>query len=403
MIESDLDRSDGVDPEGPAPGGPGDWLPPAWGTPQWDAPPPRPRRNPWAIAFTIVALTIVAILLASAAAYRFGRGSGFADPGATVAAPAAPSSPSSLGAVVDPALVDVTTTLGYQNAKAAGTGIVLTPNGEILTNHHVVAGATSVSVTDVGNGHTYSGSVVGYDATDDIAVVQLANASGLKTAKIGDSSSLTVGQDVVAIGNAGGVGGTPAESQGTVTGLNRSITAADDSGAAEQLTGLIQTSARLLSGDSGGPLVDSAGRVVGIDTAGSSRFNFRNPAGGQGYAIPVNRAISIAREITAGHGSSTVHIGPSPFLGVEVRPATSRNIASGADVAGVLSGTAAAKAGIAAGDVITSINGSRVTSPTDLSSILRQHHPGDRVSVGWTDSDGQPHTATVQLASGPVA
>jgi S1-C subfamily serine protease len=309
-------------------------------------------------------------------------------------------STSSVGAAIDPAIVDVVTTLGYQDAKAAGTGIVLTPTGEILTNHHVVQGATTISVTDIGNGRTYTGNVVGYDASEDIAVVRLSGASGLKTANIGDSSKLTIGQSVVALGNAGGVGGTPSEAPGQVTGLDRTITASDDNGSAEQLTGLIQTSARLLSGDSGGPLVDSSARVIGIDTAGSTRFSFRN-AGAGGFAIPINRAMSIAKEITAGHASSTVHIGPSAFLGVQIQ-ASANNEVSGAEVAGTLSGSPATRTGISAGDVITSVGGKDVASPTELSSIMQQHHPGDRVAVRWLDGSGVSHSANVTLANGPV-
>ena len=387
----------GTQPEAWDPDSPGGWPPSSGWPPPPEPPPPRHR---WAVAVAIVIATVVAVLIASEAAYFLGRNRLVDD---SVGRVTAPNTASAIGALVDPAVVDVTTTLGFQRAKAAGTGIVLTPSGEILTNHHVVAGATSISVTDVGNRRTYSGTVVGYDAAEDIAVVQLANASGLKTATLGDSSKLAVGQDVVAIGNAGGVGGTPTESQGAVTAEDRSIVASDPDGSSEELTGLIQTSARLLSGDSGGPLVDTAGRVVGIDTAGSGRFSFRNP-GGQGFAVPVNKAVSIARQITAGQSSSTVHIGKSAFLGVEVRPSSSlRDFSNGADIAGVVPGSPAASAGLSAGDTITSVGGQRVTSPNDLSAILRQDHPGDRVRVVWTDQGGHAHSATVQLATGPVA
>jgi S1-C subfamily serine protease len=349
------------------------------------------------LAFVIVAAVSVGILVAAGALVGFARRYSFSVP--TVAAPATGAT-SSVGAAIDPALVDVVTTLGYQGEKAAGTGIVLTSSGEILTNHHVVQGATAISVTDVGKGKTYSGSVVGYDASEDVAVIQLSGASGLTTANLGDSSKLSVGDSVVAVGNANGVGGTPTESPGQITGLNRPVTAADDNGSSEQLTGLIQTSARLISGDSGGSLVDSSARVIGMDTAGSSRFSFRNANAG-GFAIPINRAVDIARQITSGHGSSTVHIGPSAFLGVQIR--SSDDGSSGADVAGTVSGSPAERAGLEGGDVITSVAGSSVGSPTDLSTIMQQHHPGDRVRIGWEDQSGAPHTATVTVASGPVA
>ena len=191
---------------------------------------------------------------------------------------------------VDPGLVDINTTLGYQQEQAAGTGIVLSSNGVILTNNHVIDGATSISVTDVGNHKTYTASVVGYDRTKDIAVLQLHNASGLQTATLGNSSNASVGEDVVGVGNAGGTGGTPSAAGGTVTALNQSITASDDGdGTSEQLSGLIETNADIQPGDSGGALVDTSGDVLGIDTAASAGFSFQSndqSSGNQGYRHP---------------------------------------------------------------------------------------------------------------------
>jgi S1-C subfamily serine protease len=182
--------------------------------------------------------------------------------------------PAAVAAQVSPGLVDVNTVLGYEGAKAAGTGIVLTADGEVLTNHHVIEGATSITVTDIGNGKTYQASVVGYDDQHDIAVLKLKDASGLQTAKIGDSDKVAVGDDVVGIGNAGGAGGTPSYAAGEVTGLNQSITATDENGSdPENLTNLIQTDANIQAGDSGGPLANASGEVIGVDTAGSGGNN----------------------------------------------------------------------------------------------------------------------------------
>jgi S1-C subfamily serine protease len=185
---------------------------------------------------------------------------------------------------------------------------VLTSSGEILTNNHVIDGATSISVTDIGNGKTYTATVVGYDTTKDIAVLQLRDASGLQTASIGNSSNVSVGETVVGIGNAGGTGGTPSAAGGTVTALDQSITASDESsGSSEQLTDLIETNADIQAGDSGGSLVDSSGQVIAMDTAastGSSDSTGGQSSGYQSYAIPINEAISIANEIEAGLGSS---------------------------------------------------------------------------------------------------
>lgn len=330
-----------------------------------------------------------------------------------------PSDVSSIAAKVDPGLVDINTTLGYQQVQAAGTGIVLTASGEILTNNHVINGATTISVTDVGNGQTYSASVVGYNRTNDIAVLQLHGASGLQTATIGNSSNASVGQDIVGIGNAGGTGGTPSAAGGTVTALNQSITASDaGDGSSEQLSGLIQTNANIQPGDSGGPLVDSSGRVLGVDTAASAGFSFQSSAsssGNQGYAIPINEAISIAKQIESGTASSTVHVGSTAFLGVEVAQTSCTGVgggfggggsgngtsSSGAVVCSVVTSSPAQGAGLAPGDVITSLNNQTVGSPSALTSLLAPFHPGDKVTIGWSDASGQSHTASVQLSSGP--
>ena len=311
---------------------------------------------------------------------------------------------------VDPGLVDIVSTLGFQQAAAAGTGQVLTSTGEVLTNNHVIEGATSIKATDIGNGRTYTAKVVGYDQSKDVAVIQLQGASGLRTVTLGDSSTVAVGQAVTALGNAGGKGGTPSVATGKVIALNASITASDqDAGTSEQLSGLINHSAPIRPGDSGGPLVNTSGHVIGINTAASNHVQFQSSqAQTEAFAIPINEAASIAHQIKAGDGSSTVHIGATGFLGVEVQSASSAQAqgvpqGSGASVAGVLPGSVAGGAGITGGDVITSLDGRAVTSPESLQAAMEQHHPGDRVTIGWTDQAGQSHSAQVTLASGPPA
>ena len=254
-----------------------------------------------------------------------------------------PSDVNAIASKVDPGLVDINTTLGYQQEQAAGTGIVLSSNGVILTNNHVIDGATSISVTDIGNHKTYTASVVGYDRTKDIAVLQLHNASGLQTATLGNSSNASVGEDVVGIGNAGGTGGTPSAVGGTVTALNQSITASDDGdGTSEQLSGLIETNADIQPGDSGGSLVNTSGDVLGMDTAASAGTSFQyngQSSGTQGFAIPIDTALSIAKTIEAGSGSSTVHIGETAFLGVEINAQSSSSSGdSGGDGGGGFGG-----------------------------------------------------------------
>jgi len=324
-------------------------------------------------------------------------------------------STSQIAARVDPGLVDVVSTDGYQQAAAAGTGIVLTSNGEILTNNHVIEGATAIKVTDVGNGRTYTATVVGYDASHDVAVLQLQGASGLTVASLGDSGSVRVGDNVVALGNAGGKGGTPSVAAGTVTALGQSITASDSgSGVSEQLTGLIETNAGIQPGDSGGSLVNAYGQVIGMDTAASSTYQFQSQSssGEQAYAIPINEAVSIANQIKAGTTSADVHIGATAFLGIQTQPASSGfggsgfgsgTSGSGVTISGAISGSPAASAGLTAGDEITSLGGQQVASAEDVAHVLVSYHPGDSISVTWLDQSGQSHTATLTLTSGPAA
>jgi S1-C subfamily serine protease len=270
----------------------------------------------------------------------------------------------------------------------------------------VIAGATAISVTDVGNGQTYTASVVGYDAAHDVAVLQLQGASGLATASISSTAS-TVGDGVVAAGNAGGTGGTPTAAAGSVTAVGQSISARNElTGTSERLNNLIQIDANIESGDSGGALVDSTGAVIGVNTAGSSNYSLSSQTG-RGYAIPIADAMAIANAVEAGQGSSTTHVGASAFLGVVMgslgngRPG--RATSSGAVVGGVVSHDPAATAGIAAGDTITSLGGQRVDSATTLGQLMIAYHPGDKITIGWVDSSGSAHTATVTLVSGPPA
>jgi S1-C subfamily serine protease len=316
-----------------------------------------------------------------------------------------------IAAATSPGLVDVVSTLGFSHAAAAGTGLVLTPNGRVLTNNHVIEGATSIKVTDIGNGRSYSASVVGYDAKDDIAVLQLRHASGLTTVTLGNSSAVRAGDKVVGIGNAGGKGGAPSVVTGKVTALGQSITASDAAaGTSEQLTGLIRSNANIRPGDSGGPLVNSHGQVIGINTAGWSSFHLASQrTSTRAFAIPINTALSIASAIEAGRTSATVHVGATAFLGVEVVPAGSGLPGlpgaggSGVAVAGVVPGSPAAAAGVQPGDLITAVGGHRVTSPTGIQTALVTHHPGDSITIGWVDQAGQAHAATVALTTGPAA
>jgi len=413
---------------------------PGWPHGSWPPPPQPPRRRTGRVVLgTLLALAVAvaagvgidrALLDGShAPANASGRpGQGAAGGRSTTGAVPSPSGPTPTGSgptSIVPALVDISTTLGYQGMQAEGTGIVLTSDGEILTNNHVINGATRISATDLGNHRTYQADVVGYDRAGDLAILRLRKASGLTVAPLADSSRVKVGDAVTAVGNAGGTGSaTPAS--GSVVALDQSITAQDDAtGTSERLTGLIESDADVQPGDSGGPLVDSAGQVIGVDTAASAGFSFNSGQGRsahQGFAIPLASALQVRQLIDSGRGGSDVHIGATAMLGVTVSAASADGqgaggqggpgqgggagggvggAAAGALVQGVVEAGPAAKAGLAAGDVITSFGGHAVADPNGLTDLVAQHKPGDKVAVSWTDDAGGAHTATATLAQGP--
>ena len=318
--------------------------------------------------------------------------------GATVVTAVGLSGTASGAAPRTAGVVVITTNLGYTHASAAGTGMVITRKGEILTNNHVIRGAAAITVTVPATGKRYAARVVGYAIGADVAVLRLANASGLETVVLGQSANLSRGAAVTAVGNAGG-NGRLVSASGKITALGRSITVSDDSGESHRLSGLIQTDADLQPGDSGGPLLDAAGRVIGMDTAASSSSAYR-PSASEGYAIPLAKALAIARQIRAGHGSATVHVGSTAFLGILAEPARYSDVA-GAAVAQVVPNSPAARAGIAPGTVITRIGRFAVASTQTIVRALQTKHAGDTVAVTWLDGYGDYTTATLRLASGP--
>jgi Trypsin-like serine proteases, typically periplasmic, contain C-terminal PDZ domain len=344
-------------------------------------------------AFRRIHLKIVLLVLAGLAALAAGAG---------VALAGRTAVPIGQGVVV------IETNLAYQDAAAAGTGIVLTPSGEVLTNNHVIAGATTVKVVIPNTGRSYTARVTGYSRTADVALLQLQNASNLKTLRTGDAAALTVGQAVRALGNAGGTGSLSSAS-GTITGLSRSITASDDQGNSEQLTGLIETNAGVVAGDSGGPLLDTTGRIVGMDVAASASGGFQMVETSDAYAIPIGKALTIAKQVESGTSSATVHVGATAFLGVQVESAASGgypgdgygSTTAGALLAGVIPGGPASSAGLVPGDVITAINGRPISSPTVISSIVLKLKPGVKVTITYSDQTGVSQSVPVTLGSGP--
>jgi S1-C subfamily serine protease len=298
------------------------------------------------------------------------------DGGAAIAATR--ESPIGAGVVV------INTNLRLEDTAAEGTGMVLTSSGRILTNNHVIAGATTIRVVVPNTTHRYAARVVGYDIADDVAVLQLRGAKNLRTVTIGSSATLTVGASVTAVGNSGGFGRL-ISIRGRVIRLRKSVTVQTYNGERHRLTGLIETNAALRPGDSGGPLLDSAGRVVGIDTAAS-------PFGDRAYAIPIATATRVTKQIVTGKTSSRVHIGATAFLGVQVQ---------GTTVADVVPGSPAEAAGLKPGDVLISIGGKPVTGDASITSAVLAHKPGHVVTVVYMDETGTRRTARVRLATGP--
>jgi S1-C subfamily serine protease len=301
--------------------------------------------------------------------------------------------PSQAAATPARGVVLINTNLALQNGSAAGSGIVVTKAGEVITNNHVIRGATTIKVTVPATKRTYTANVLGYDIVDDVALLSLQGASNLATAARGNSATIKVGQASRAVGNANG-GGVLVTTTGRITRLNRTISVQDESGDVAQLTGLIETSAHLVPGDSGGPLLDSANRVIGIDAAGSPAFAFEMSA--PGYAIPINRAFAIVKQIEAGRSSATVHVGATAFIGLSAQEST-----DGIVVSSVVPSSPADKAGLEQGDLITALDGTPVASFADLRTFLFAKRPGDPVTVAYTDASGNPSSATIVLASGP--
>jgi S1-C subfamily serine protease len=376
---------------------------------------------------------VAVLLLAFTSSSRATLPGGDAVPGPAGSAPPPGQGQQDIAARVKPGVVIINTTLQYASEAAAGTGMVLNPDGLVLTNNHVIQDSTSITATAPGTGKTYTAHVLGYDTTGDIALIQLQGASGLTTVPIGNSSSVKAGESVVALGNANGQNAVSA-APGQVTMLGQTITASDDAGSAstETLHGMIQTNADIVAGDSGGPLSNSGG-VIGMDTAGSNPSHQQQAVG---FAIPIDAALPVARQIAAGQASAAVAIGYPPFLGVFIGSGSDSNpqgqaqqqqqqygssgnqscstsnadlsapsavapVSSGILVDGTICGSPAARAGMTSGTVITAVNGQAVGSPHDLSRGLARFRPGDTISVTWVSPSGQRTTGRLRLSAGP--
>lgn len=286
-------------------------------------------------------------------------------------------------------VVLIDTTVDYGAGAAAGTGLVLSSNGTVVTNHHVVAGSTGIEVTDPANGTNYTAEVIGYDPETDIAVLQLEDATGLATVET-DTSEVTECDDVTAIGNSHG-GGVLTAATGEITDTSTDITVSGDDGSTEHLTDLIEVDATVVSGDSGGALLDEDGEVIGMNVAASSN-------GTTGYAIPIATVLDLAEQILDGDASGAVTLGYGPALGLQLSPRAGELL-----VVGVVSGSAADDGGVTAGSTLTEFDGEQLIDYADLTTALAALDPGDSADLAWTDAKGTTHTATVTLGRAPLA
>lgn len=331
----------------------------------------------------------------------------------------APSSWAEVASAVNPGIVNIESRLPA--GIGAGTGMVITDTGEILTNNHVVEDASQIAVTLVSTGDTYRAQVVGTDPHNDVAVLQLQSASGLSTIPLGDSDAVQVGDSIAALGNAGGQGGEPVVATGKVVALHRTITASDPNGTnAERLTDMIQVDANVVSGDSGGPLANDEGKVVGMNSAASAegtqgRSRGRTTTAHEGYAIPINKALAIADQLDGDNASPGTSSGGNQsggsqsggsqsggrqptsqgYLGVQARTSTS----GGAVVTGVQADSPAQQAGLRSGDTIVAIDDTAVDDADQLTTTLHDHSAGDEITVTWRTSTGRQRQATVTLAT----
>jgi S1-C subfamily serine protease len=368
----------------------------------WVPPPPPPPRSEPHIGRWIVVAFLVAALAAGGSGIGVGWGlaKAFRQP-AAVTSPIAIASPTTvpnngsidanaIAALVSPAIVDINTVT--TSGQASGTGQILTPDGEVLTNNHVVDGSTSISVVIAGRNGNFHAHVIGVAPARDVALIQIEGVSGLPTVNFAASSTVKVGDAIIAIGNALGQGGAPAVTTGNVVALDQTITASESGGSSEQLSGMIQSDAAIQPGDSGGAIVNASGQVVGMITAGDVQ-GFRSQTSTVNYSIPSDTAISFVNRIRSGQAASDIVYGQVGFMGVSVRDST----AGGAQVVTVQPGSPADMAGISPGAVISKVGGSAITTSASLGTAIRSHKSGDRVSVTWTDQNGS-HTTTMTLA-----
>lgn len=275
--------------------------------------------------------------------------------------------------------------------SSLGSGVILSDDGYILTNYHVIEGADKLQV--VASGGEYEAKVVGTDPSSDLAVIKI-EASGLPAVEIGSSSDLVTGEWVMAVGSPFGL--EQSVSMGIVSAVSRSSSSLYSSESEAIYTNMIQTDAAINPGNSGGALVDKNGKLIGINTLIASTSG---SSSGVGFAIPVDYAMKIAEQIIAGQTPSHAQLGVSlTTVNSSVAARYNLPVSEGAHVTRVTSNSGASKAGIAEGDIITKVGDSKVTSASDLIIAVRSYNPGDTVSVTFNRS-GSEQTVDVVLGT----
>lgn len=351
-----------------------------------------------------IAVALLAAAVGGAATVAFEPGS---TPNPPPEARTASLNTTAVSRAVEAGMVDVLARDGYSGLASEGTGLVVSADGLVVTNNHVISGATSIVVTAVSSGRTYQARVLGYDPAADVALLQLTGASGLRPIETG---SAHVGEPVIALGNAGGQGGAPTVTSGYIEALNQMITPANETtGATETLRNVIETSTEIASGDSGGALADAHARVIGMITASALGPN----GNAVGYAIPLESALRIARLIRAGHTSGAVRVGIPGFLGVsatnspgscgEIAGGVGGPTATGAKICMVYPGTPAARSGLRAGDVIVAVAGKAIGGANALVAATQPLNPGMSLYVTYLNAQDHTRTVRITLTTGPAA
>jgi len=370
------------------------------------------NRRSWAGVAIVAALIGAAVGAGVTALADNGNGGnsvtiheGSADPGAAVLS----------GNVTIPQLVKkvipavVSIDVKSHGSEDEGTGMIISSNGEVVTNNHVIelytdGGSTgTITVTEYGHKSSDAATLIGYDTQQDVALLKINNpSSSLPTVTFGSSSKAVVGDSVVAIGNALGLAaGTPTVTQGIVSALGRSVSAGGEGTVTENLQNLIQTDAAINPGNSGGPLIDTAGQVIGMNTAVAGSSEDGTDAQNIGFAIPIDEVESLLPTLEKG-GPATNNGG---YLGVDITtltPALRQQYgftpSSGVVILSVISGSPAKKAGLTQGDVIVAIDGNAVSSAESLQSLIQKDKAGQNVQVTYYVGDSK-RTTTVTLGT----